>query len=452
MKKGLIALLAVLLTVIGCSPKQASDYSWEEDLAYRESVDFSWTPERVKEYIQKYIPDVTDEQIAAWTENGPLEAKMIDGKLMYFNRTAAGLFLVDPQCRAIKEGSGNKSIESASLSGNSLDSDEQAEMDNMKAIIEAVKSSGNPIAEGVKMKVKYTITVDADAVPAGEKIRCWLPFPRKDVARQQDVKFLGANRRYKFSDPACEHSTLYMEARAVAGEPTVFSEEFEYTEFGEWNKITPEMVKPYDTTTELYKKYTSEREKHIIFSDRLRGLADSLTAGIENPYLQARAIFEWVDKKFPWSGAREYSTLENIPEYVLDAGHGDCGQVTLLYCTLCRIKGIPTHFQSGFVMDKSGWNLHDWCETYFEGVGWVPVDQSAGIREYAWDEDSRYFFFGGTDNYRMVVNQDFGCELSPKKIYPRSETVDFQRGEVEWKGGNLYFPFWDYEMDIEYLD
>ena len=52
----------------------------------------------------------------------------------------------------------------------------------------------------------------------------------------------------------------------------------------------------------------------------------------------------------------------------------------------------------------------------------------------------------------MIVNSDYGKELSPQKTYPRSETVDFQRGEVEWEGGNIYFDQWDYDMDIEYLD
>lgn len=33
----------------------------------------------------------------------------------------------------------------------------------------------------------------------------------------------------------------------------------------------------------------------------------------------------------------------------------------------------------------------------------------------------------------------------------RSDPLDFQRGEVEWKGGNLYYDKWDYEMQIEYL-
>ena len=39
-----------------------------------------------------------------------------------------------------------------------------------------------------------------------------------------------------------------------------------------------------------------------------------------------------------------------------------------------------------------------------------------------------------------------------EKKYPRSETVDFQRGDVEWEGGNLYFPQWSYHMDIDYLN
>ena len=36
------------------------------------------------------------------------------------------------------------------------------------------------------MRVTYTLTVDTNAVPAGKIIRCWLPYPRQDQARQQD--------------------------------------------------------------------------------------------------------------------------------------------------------------------------------------------------------------------------------------------------------------------------
>ena len=80
------------------------------------------------------------------------------------------------------------------------------------------------------------------------------------------------------------------------------------------------------------------------------------------------------------------------------------------------------------------------------------MDQSFVIPGYARSEQERYFFLGGIDSWRMVVNTDYGMPLSPKKKYPRSETVDFQRGEVEWRGGNLYFDQWNYNWEIEYLD
>ena len=62
------------------------------------------------------------------------------------------------------------------------------------------------------------------------------------------------------------------------------------------------------------------------------------------------------------------------------------------------------------------------------------------------------FYLGGIDSWRMIVNRDYGMTLQPKKKYPRSETVDFQRGEVEWKGGNLYYDQWTWRMQIEYID
>ena len=55
------------------------------------------------------------------------------------------------------------------------------------------------------------------------------------------------------------------------------------------------------------------------------------------------------------------------------------------------------------------------------------------------------------DAWRFIVNTDYSQPLYPAKTYPRSETVDFQRGEVEWRGGNLYFGRWNYDMELEVL-
>ena len=454
------ALILMFMAAVSCGHNK---YSWEADLQYRLGVDFCRTREEVKEYITKYIPDVTDAQIDAWTASGKLESMQIDGKTMYFRNAAPNLFRIDKQCKAIKGG------ENTGLSGEYV-----VDAVNLPEILATADRDGQAtIAAPKRMRVKYTLVVDADAVPDGKTVRCWLPYPRADVDRQKDVKFIRATAKaasdhlfftettdselIKFAPENYSHSTLYMEIPAVKGQPVTFTEEFEFTSYGEYFRNLEDRVQPYDKTTALYKTYTAEREKHIIFTPRLKEIADSLTAGIDNPYLQAKAIFTWIDGNFPWASAREYSTLDNIPEYVLANGHGDCGQVTLTFLTMCRYKGIPGHFQSGFMMHPGAWNMHDWAELYFQGVGWVPVDQSFGRPPYATPEylkaypEADYFFLGGIDSYRMVVNQDFGMDLFPAKTYPRSETVDFQRGEVEWEGGNVYFPQWSYDMEITYL-
>ncbi len=436
---------AVMLVILSACTAKVSDkaYSWEDDLRHRLLVDFCLTEAQVKDYIRKYIPDVTDEQMRKWEDDKSLEYMVLDGEKRYFRNAGPNLFRLDSLCRDIK----------LAKEGKVVSGSEKVNKENLPEIISSVKESGQSLGAPKRMRVTYTLTVDTNAVPAGEIVRCWLPYPRADIKRQQGVKLISTSEpEYLLSPETCAHSTLYMEKRATLDEPTVFSETFEYTSYGEWHNLKPEDVQPYDTTTALYKEYTAEREKHIIFSPRLRELASKLTEGENNPYLKAQRIFRWIDAHFPWASAREYSTIDNIPEYVLDNRHGDCGQVTLLFVTLCRICGIPAHFQSGFMMHPNAWNLHDWAEVYFEGVGWVPVDQSFGIPTFAENQDETLFFLGGIDSWRMIVNSDYGMPLVPAKKYPRSETVDFQRGEVEWDGGNLYFPQWDYTMDIEYLN
>ncbi len=436
---------AVMLVILSACTAKVSDkaYSWEDDLRHRLLVDFCLTEAQVKDYIRKYIPDVTDEQMRKWEDDKSLEYMVLDGEKRYFRNAGPNLFRLDSLCRDIK----------LAKEGKVVSGSEKVNKENLPEIISSVKESGQSLGAPKRMRVTYTLTVDTNAVPAGEIVRCWLPYPRADIKRQQGVKLISTSEpEFLLSPETCAHSTLYMEKRATLDEPTVFSETFEYTSYGEWHNLKPEDVQPYDTTTALYKEYTVEREKHIIFSPRLRELASKLTEGENNPYLKAQRIFRWIDAHFPWASAREYSTIDNIPEYVLDNRHGDCGQVTLLFVTLCRICGIPAHFQSGFMMHPNAWNLHDWAEVYFEGVGWVPVDQSFGIPTFAENQDETLFFLGGIDSWRMIVNSDYGMPLVPAKKYPRSETVDFQRGEVEWDGGNLYFPQWDYTMDIEYLN
>ncbi|GAB1443922.1 hypothetical protein MASR2M39_27670 [Ignavibacteriales bacterium] len=147
----------------------------------------------------------------------------------------------------------------------------------------------------------------------------------------------------------------------------------------------------------------------------------------------------------------EYSTIESLPTYCYTNKHGDCGIQSLLFITLCRMNGIPAKWQSGWMLHPPEVNLHDWAEVYFNETGWVPVDQSFKLQNSD-DQLVSYYYLGNTDNYHFIVNDDFSRNFFPAKIYPRSETVDFQRGEVEWRGGNLYFDSWNYDIYLDYTN
>jgi hypothetical protein len=210
-------------------------------------------------------------------------------------------------------------------------------------------------------------------------------------------------------------------------------------------------VLPYDKTSDNSKKYTSEQLPQICFAGNIKRLADSITSKDDNSATIVRKIYYWFKENIPWTGALEYSVMPNIPEYVYHNKRGDCGMQTFLFMSMLRYKGVPVRWQSGWMVPPGAENLHDWCEVYYEGTGWIPVDVSYDLQQSE-NAAIKEFYLSGIDSYRLIVNDGVAGPLHPEKKYMRSEPYDFQRGEVEWKGGNLYFDKWDYDMKIEYLE
>jgi len=422
------------------SDSEIYDLNFQKERMDRIRKDFKLTEEDVLAYVKKYYPDVKSADLKKWEDDKSLEFKIIDGEKLYFNRSRSNLFRVNKEAKEQK----------IKIEGYKKDDLDEFLESYLKRIVDEVKDNGSHLVMPVKIKLKYSLVVDPDVVPGGEVIRCWLPFPREGHSRQTDINLLSVNDdEYIVAPNNYLQRTLYLEKQTVKGEPTRFEYQIEYTGKNEWYKITADQLKPYDKNSELYKHYTSERPPHIVFTDKIKKLSDEIVGDETDPYLIGRKIYKWINDNIPWAGAREYSTISNISDYCLTTGHGDCGIKTLTFMTLARYNGIPVKWQSGLMLHPNNNNLHDWGEMYFEGYGWVPVDQSFGLTNSE-DEDIEWFFFGGIDAFHFIVNDDYSQPLYPAKIFPRSETVDFQRGEVEWRGGNLYFDKWDYFMEVEY--
>ncbi|MDR1762336.1 MAG: transglutaminase domain-containing protein [Dysgonamonadaceae bacterium] len=415
---------------------------WRKEKMRRIALDFSETKESVLDYAVKYYPNISADSLLRWESSGALEFMIINGQKRYFKHGAENLFLLDSTAKARKE-------LMASFAPNPLADTLQQ---HIPTILNTVKTQGGFQAVPVKMNVKYSVTLKANAVPDGETVRCWLPFVRDDNRRQTEVALVSVNDdNYLISPNDYAHKSIYMEKTAQKDEPLKFEIEFSYRSAGEWFDVKQADIKPFNKNSEIYRNYTAERPPHIVFSDSIKALSKLIVGEENNVYQKVRKIFGYLDSHYPWASAREYSTIDNIPQHVIDNGHGDCGQVTLLFITLARYNGIPARWQSGFMTHPHAVNLHDWGEYYVEGLGWIPIDQSFGVKNFPSDSDAMYFYSNGIDSYRMVVNNDYSMPLYPEKIYPRSDNVDFQRGELEWRGGNLYYDKWDWNIKVSYF-
>jgi len=416
---------------------------YEAERLERIRLDFTIPPDEMLAQLKEDIPDATIEDVTRWRQQGVLEGRVIDGQLLFFNRAVRNLLRMSEEAAA-------RRVERADAEPAVSDREIRIE-DYMARILEARKRSDSRFVMPQRYRIQYTLTVKPDAVPAGETIRCWLLYPRQRDC-QKDIHWIASSPEKHFIAPnEAMQRTVYLERPAVAGEPTVFRIEYEMTAYARSELVDPGSVKPYDVESPLYLSYTAERAPHLAFTSELRALAKEIVGEESNPYLKAKKIFGWIDENIRYTSALEYSTIPAISQYCAVNRRGDCGIQALLFIALCRISGVPAKWQSGWSLLPWRPGMHDWAEFYIEPYGWLPADPSRALRPV--DEPAvRWFNFGNMDQFRLIGNDDYGAELAPPKEHFRSEPVDFQRGEVEWKGGNLYFNQWDYEIEVEHLE
>ncbi len=409
------------------------------DICHRIKIDFTLTGSDVLKALYKYQPQIDNSVLSRLEQEHKLDVLLLDGKKIYFKNCVRNLFLLDSAYAKLKSPKDEFK----------KDTFPKFKLTHTSEILAKTTVSGKPV-NPVKMLLNYTIRVQPNSVPPGDTIRCWMPFPRENHQRQQGVLLLKTDpAKNRISPPSDMQRSVYLEKVSVENQVTIFNLTIEFTSFAQSFLFTPQMVKPYQKKSQIYKEFTRETPPQIIFNSRIKALAENILQGETNPLVQVRKIYKWINDSVTWASAIEYSIMPDIPGFVMGNRHGDCGMQTLLFMTLARSVGIPVKWQSGWMLHPGEVNLHDWCEVYYEGIGWVPLDQSFGLQNSP-NEKIRDFYITGIDAYRMIVNDDISSQFTPAKKYFRSEPYDFQRGEVEWKGGNLYFDKWNWHMEVTY--
>ncbi len=384
----------------------------------------------VKQFGERY--GIDEATLRDWEAKHYIETKTIDGVKRIHRKSLGNAKLLNPELN------GGWKYRGASASDARI-----AYVDSVLAYVDG------KLPDGAAHRVHYRFSIDVpyDEALAGDTLRVWMPIPFESD-RQNSVNILSASQPdYVLSGDKSIHSTIYFEKPVAIGQPTHFDYEAEFVTEGSY--FSPEYIaanmKPYDKSSELYRRYTAVEPPHVIKAD---SLARHIVGDETDPYRQSELVYDYIIRNFPWAGAREYSTITCIPEYVIREGHGDCGQVSLLYISLMRSLGVPARWESGWMLHPKEKNLHDWAEVYFEGVGWVPVDVSFGRYTRADDPRAQKFYSTGMDAHRFAANHGVSGEFYPRKRFVRSETVDAQLGEVESTRGNLFYPGWNQHLEL----
>jgi transglutaminase-like putative cysteine protease len=399
--------------------------------------------------VKRSIPEVTADDVERWRKAGQLQARMIDGRVLYFNREPANLFrFCDEAIRRRKPAADKKSAWRLE--------------DHLARVIAAAREGAGPEVVPIRQRITYrlTVPVDAPGFKSGALVRVWLPFPQ-EYRQQTDVKLIRTSPKYDLlaepskGNPPTEGAaqrTLYFEKHVDdPPKPMTFEEVFEFTSSAYYPILDDAKAKPLPA--DFAEGDTGERPPHIRFTPEVRETVARIVGNETNPLAKARRIFHFVSDSIAYCAEEEYSTIPSLPTKALSCRKGDCGVHAMLFITLCRAAGIPARWQSGWATLPSGSDMHDWSEFYVAPWGWLPCDTTCppyGL-QHSDDPAIRDFYFGHLDSYRLIINRDFGRELIPAGRSLRSEPLDFQRGEVEIDGKNLYYPHWNYDLEAEYL-
>lgn len=449
MKRLLTAISLLTLTGLGVVSAPApipASMDREAEIKRRIRIDYSLTEEELYQKLNNSLNQLTRDEFNIWLREGSFDSQTFDGVRRFVGTSVSNLFWRRPELEARRRVPLERPAYLESLLGDAR---------KVKAV--AAKQKRSHVLPQL-YDVSMTVTVDAIAVPAGEIIRAWLPVPRR-TPFQEGLQFFESSSPIKVTaDESSPIRSVYLEQPARADAQTEFKIRYQFMTHAVHFDLDPAKVRLINADDPALKPFLVEAP-HVIFTDKIKALARQIVGKETNPLRQARAFHNWISTNVLYSFAREYSTLGNISDYCVTNRYGDCGQQGMLFIALCRLQGIPARWESGWYLFPGHKNIHDWTEIFIAPYGWMPVDPNFGgfAMRYgtrlspAEREELRDFYFGGLDHYRLIANSDHAQTLSPPKKFWRSDDVDFQRGEVEWSGGNLYFDQTDYSLDVKVL-
>jgi transglutaminase-like putative cysteine protease len=270
------------------------------------------------------------------------------------------------------------------------------------------------------------LSIPREMLAENGTLKVWVPLP-VEIDSQKDIRILTLEPdKYIEYEPVTtgDIGQVYFEIPLEEmRDPFInISAVYQFTTSERRFEINPETIEPYDTTSELYQKYTTS-QPNIELTPAVTTLAESIIGDEKNPYRKARLIYEYIITTYPYSNVpHAYLSAANIPEstFMLETGFGDCGTQSMLFSALCRSVGIPARAAGGYQLVSGLAGTHFWAEFYLPGYGWIPADVTiAESADWAFDKTDeerdqfKDYFFGNIDPYRYTIQNDVDVPFTP---------------------------------------
>lgn len=226
--------------------------------------------------------------------------------------------------------------------------------------------------------LKHDIQI-ANRSPVPVKGELFIPLVKNETSRRYVILHnVSSSSETQSSIQTDSHGNIYFHLYElqIDGKQT-FTTKLEYhvLSFNTRYLINSTAVGNYDTSSDLYRKYTSPEELIECDHSNITSLSRSLTGDTADWHGKVFKIYDFVRGHISYQVQDE----ERGALWALKTGVGDCSEYSYLFVALCRAAGIPARIKAGFAFHREGETLEDghmWAEYFMENYGWTPVDVS----------------------------------------------------------------------------
>ncbi|MDR1420406.1 MAG: IPT/TIG domain-containing protein [Treponema sp.] len=306
--------------------------------------------------------------------------------------------------------------------------------------------SGNTGTKTYRDKRSYTIScsvdIQVDQANNPNTLYLWVPRPARS-ASQRGVELLSRS-----GDPFMENhrgTDLFRFSDLAPATGVTVTHEYRVDVYAQETSVRQEAVRQARESP-VTAQYTLPSPLVPSENAAVKARAAAITGRERNPYLNARAVYNWITKEIKTDTA----VRRNVPE-ALESGTADPYTAALLFCSLARAAGIPALPVAGVLVNRNRLaSRHYWAEFWIEGTGWIPVDPALGSGAapdgFNLRSDHASWYFGSLDNQRIAFSRG-ETVLSPmapgSRTTARTRDYALQNLWEEAVGGlESYSSFW----------